>query len=398
MKISGNYDLVLRPSSGARFHDGTRFVIPTPSIGINGNTISKIGDIPEVAGQVEHVIPDDHIICPGLVDGHAHLAKGSAWAKNMHLEEDFTLRGTVLVIDAGSNGHLNFEEDLLQDVINDRSQLGNVLAYLHIAPTGLKEKIHESWNPKSFNPDETFKIADKYKDLIVGIKIRLAFLQCKEENWIDALKKAKQVAEALQKPLMIHIGHGPSLREILEVLDDFNQAIIFTHCFHGHSSSSILNYSKTEWDTMIQRGVLFDMGNGEGSFSRRTCGEALDRGFTRFTVSTDLHDFSKPAMAIDMPHCMSKIHSFGKIELSDLIAMSTHYPALAIGRADEYGQLQEGRSANITVLNHRKTTNNEFLFYDYQHDEWRHNERFDPAYVVVNGKFIACSQKEQVVL
>ena len=189
---------------------------------------------------------------------------------------------------------------------------------------------------------------------------------------------------------MIHIGHGPNIREMLDVLDGFDQPIIITHCFHGHYSSTVLKYSKEEWDEMRARGVLFDLGNGDGSYSHDTALEALARGFELFTISTDLHNISKPKKAQNMPHCMSKVMSAG-VELEDVITMSTYNPALAVRLSNTRGVLDVGRGADITILEHRISDTDSFEFVDYQFDRWRSREGLLPAYVVKDGKLIQCN-------
>jgi len=98
-----------------------------------------------------------------------------------------------------------------------------------------------------------------------------------------------------------------------------------------------------------QRGVLFDVGHGGGSFLWPMASRAVEQGFGPDTVSTDLHAESMAIQQSTMPNVMSKLMLLG-MSLEDVLVRSTVNPAKAIGRYPELGTLGVGRGADIAVL------------------------------------------------
>jgi len=94
------------------------------------------------------------------------------------------------------------------------------------------------------------------------------------------------------------------------------------------------------------RGVIFDVGHGQGSFWFRNAVPAFKLGFIPDSMSTDLHTGN--FTVLNMTEVMSKFRAMG-IPLDDLIRRSTVNPASEIHRPG-LGTLSVGREADITVL------------------------------------------------
>ncbi|MDQ3443309.1 MAG: amidohydrolase family protein, partial [Chloroflexota bacterium] len=97
-----------------------------------------------------------------------------------------------------------------------------------------------------------------------------------------------------------------------------------------------------------ERGVIFDVGHGAGSFWFRNAIPAIQQGFIPDSISTDLHTGNVAGVVIDMLTCMNKLLAIG-VPLDSVIARSTVAPAREIGRP-ELGTLTPGRPADIAVL------------------------------------------------
>lgn len=59
------------------------------------------------------------------------------------------------------------------------------------------------------------------------------------------------------------------------------------------------------------KGVLFDVGHGQGSFDWVISEQAAKVGFWPDTISTDLHSGNVNGAAKDLPHVMSKFLHLG---------------------------------------------------------------------------------------
>ena len=97
-----------------------------------------------------------------------------------------------------------------------------------------------------------------------------------------------------------------------------------------------------------ERGVLFDLGHGGGSFWFRNAVPALSGGFPPDSISTDLHLSSLNGAALDTLHTVSKCIAMG-MPLQEAIYRATVTPARAI-RHPELGTLSEGAEADVAVL------------------------------------------------
>jgi len=95
-----------------------------------------------------------------------------------------------------------------------------------------------------------------------------------------------------------------------------------------------------------QRGVIFDVGHGGGSFWFRNAVPAAKQGFVPDSMSTDLHTGNYTILS--MNNVMSKFLAMG-VPLADIIRRSTVNPAREIHRP-ELGTLSVGKEADIAVL------------------------------------------------
>jgi dihydroorotase len=124
---------------------------------------------------------------------------------------------------------------------------------------------------------------------------------------------------------------------------------IHTHVFA--QQFPVLDANKKPEKFMFEaqdRGIVFDLGHGAGSFWFRQAIPAMEGGFIPNSISTDLHIGNVNGPVFDMITTMSKILSIG-MPLQEVIYRSTVTPALEIGHP-ELGTLSEGAEADIAVM------------------------------------------------
>jgi len=92
-----------------------------------------------------------------------------------------------------------------------------------------------------------------------------------------------------------------------------------------------------------ERGVLFDIGHGKGSFAFKTARAMLANGFYPDTISSDVHALCIDGPAFDQVTTMSKFLCMG-MPLPDVVAASTVNAAMAL-RRPELGSSSRGASA-----------------------------------------------------
>ena len=96
-----------------------------------------------------------------------------------------------------------------------------------------------------------------------------------------------------------------------------------------------------------ERGVLFDIGHGKGSFAFKTARAMLANGFYPDTISSDVHLLCIDGPAFDQVTTMSKFLCMG-MPLPDVVAASTVNAAMAL-RRPELGSLKPGSVGDATA-------------------------------------------------
>ena len=98
-----------------------------------------------------------------------------------------------------------------------------------------------------------------------------------------------------------------------------------------------------------KRGVLFDVGHGQGSFSWTVAEICAQEGIYPDTLSTDLHSGNIKGPAYDLPSVLTKMLVLG-MPLKEVIRASTASAAKAIGWSDRIGSLSLGREVVIATF------------------------------------------------
>ncbi|MDP7612792.1 MAG: amidohydrolase family protein, partial [Dehalococcoidia bacterium] len=133
------------------------------------------------------------------------------------------------------------------------------------------------------------------------------------------------------------------------MLDHMQPGDIVTHCY-AYSKPMIDSHNKVHsyFYEARNKGILFDVGHGAGSFSFKIAKNAISQKFLPDTISTDMHVSSLISNHATMPEVMSKLLACG-MDLNDVVQKSTYDPSKKIGRSD-LGSLSESTIADIAVL------------------------------------------------
>jgi dihydroorotase len=194
-------------------------------------------------------------------------------------------------------------------------------------------------------PHETAETVLAHPDVLLGVKVRIGMMS--GDNGLAVLDRALEAAETCKLRVMVHISKTAPTPQILNRL---RPGDILTHCFQGRGDGLLADGGVIpEASAARERGVIFDVGHGCGSFSWDTAKRAFEHFFYPDTISTDLHRYSIERSCIDMPTTMSKFLHLG-MPLADIILKTTWRPACAIGRAQEIGTLRRGANADVFVF------------------------------------------------
>ena len=301
--------------------------VSTPS-SILIDEYGKINKQPENDGGSDYEVIDASglWLSPGWIDIHTHVYKGVC---DVGLDPDLIgpVQGVATLVDAGSAGYITFPG--LRDYVIKRHNY-EIYALLNLGSTGIiRTNIISEYETDDFvQPDATIACIEQNRDYIKGLKLRASKKVFKGRLGIDFVKMASDTAREAKVPLVVHVsdpGSGPALGDILNVL---HAGDILTHCFHGlpggilsSENGQIIKEARAARD----RGVLFDVGHGAGSFSFKTGQEAVAQGFKPDFIGSDLHEWSYPQPAGSLSTTMAKMIACG-LDAEEVIRMITQRP------------------------------------------------------------------------
>jgi dihydroorotase len=188
---------------------------------------------------------------------------------------------------------------------------------------------------------------------------------------------------------MCHIGGVESPELMSQILDSLRPGDVLTHSYSGAPNiagkfTNIVQEGRLLPAALAakQRGVVFDVGHGGGSFDYTVAEVALPAGAGPDTISSDIHVFSgnTPGMPY-LTWVMSKFLNLG-LTLEQVVEMATTNPAKVINRAPKLGTLQIGAPADISLI---EVVEGPIEFVDTRNNKRQGKMHLKPAGVVMAG-------------
>ncbi len=337
-------ELILR---GGRVIDPAQNIDRVADVAFAGGKVAAVGEV-EAGPETEVRDVSGRIVTPGLIDLHTHVYWGGT-SLGIDAEEFCRMSGVTTAVDTGSAGPGNFAG--FRKHVIERSDV-RILAYLHVSFAGIwgfskTVMVGESEDIRLMAPREAAEVADANRDVIVGIKVRLG-RGASGMQGMAPFEYAIQTAEEVGMPLMVHIDQPPPSYE--EVVSRLRPGDVLTHCFRPFPNSPATPQGtvKAAVREARERGVLFDVGHGKGSFAFKTARAMLANGFLPDTISSDVHALCIEGPAFDQVTTMSKFLCLG-VDLPTVVKLSTENAAHALKRP-ELGTLKPGSVGDATVL------------------------------------------------
>ena len=346
--LAQNYDILL---NDGHVIDAKNGIDGKMDVAIKEGRIARVAKEINPAEAKQIIEVGNLYVTPGLIDIHSHNFHGTepdAYLSNSFTAlppDGFSFRaGVTTLVDAGGAGWKNFETFKEQTI--DRSKT-RVLAFLNIVGGGMSGGEREQ-DLSDMDAEMTGLVAKRHPE-VIGIKVA----HYAGRNWTP-VEQAVEASEMANVPVMVDFGGTlPPLPLDSLLLHYLRPGDIFTHTFgHVPGRIPVVNERGKVRDYVReaqQRGIIFDVGHGGGSFLFRQAIPALKEGFLPNTISTDLHTGSMNAGMKSQINVMSKFLNMD-MDLKDVVTAATWNAAQAI-QQDGLGHLSEGAVADIAVLN-----------------------------------------------
>lgn len=352
---------------------------------------TKIVDAQGEAVECDHVIDASGcIVAPGLIDFHTHIfyeGSGSSIRPDLMIAQ-----GTTAAVDAGSAGTATYEAFYKTVVAQSTVRIKSFLTTY--SGGQLDFKLCEDFNPELINFDRLERVIDKYRDNILGLKIRLSKGVVPEDKGLEYLKRIVALAEELDQKLgtslrvCVHTTNSPITAG--ELADCLRPGDIFCHCYQGMGNTIVTEDGGILPQVLEarKRGVIFDAANGRGNFGVETAKRALAAGFLPDIISSDLtiDKLNIPPYTKNLPAVMAKYITMG-MDLMDVLKAVTATPARIMGLEGKIGTLKPGADADLVIL---KETPKTFVQKDFRDEELVSTALFVPQLTMCAGEIDFC--------
>ena len=384
MGPTDKFDLVIK---GGDVLDPSQSLKAKRDIGIRWGTIEAVeAEIP-AERSLNTIDASGKLVLPGLVDLHCHVYPYGS-AIGIPADELVQFQGTTTVVSAGDAGVNNLAALRRYIVAQSRAR---IYAFVHIANNGLSAfPVAELYNIDNAQVDACAMALAENPDFLIGVKVRMSE-NIIFKHGVEPLKRGIQACEKCGWParMMVHIGGVATSELMTDILNLLRPGDVLTHCYTGAPNISGAFTNIVQDGKLLpaalaakQRGVVFDVAHGGGSFDFTVAEVAIPAGCTPDTISSDIHVFSgntpgKPFL----PNVMSKFLAMG-FSLEQVVTMATITPAKIINRAPKIGTLQVGAPGDVTIMD---LVEGPVTFVDTRNNKRDGKLLLKPVQTVING-------------
>ncbi|HYW65028.1 MAG TPA: amidohydrolase/deacetylase family metallohydrolase [Bradyrhizobium sp.] len=384
MGPNDKFDLVIK---GGDVLDPSQSLRGKRDIGIRWGMIEAVENEIPAARAAKSIDASGKLVTPGLIDLHSHVYPYGS-AIGIPADELAQFQCTTTMVSAGDAGVNNLAALRRYIVAQSRTR---IYAFVHIANNGLSAfPVAELYNIDNAQTEACALALAENPDFLLGVKVRMSE-NVIYKHGLEPLKRGIQACEMCGWPakMMVHIG-GVETKELMsEILNLLRTGDILTHAYSGAPNNAGLFTNIVQEGKLLpaalaakQRGVLFDVGHGGGSFDFTVAEVAIPGGCTPDTISSDIHVFSgnSPGMPY-LPNVMSKFMLLG-FSLEQVVAMATTAPAKIINKAPKIGTLQVGAPGDVAIM---ELVEGPASFLDTRNNKRDGKALLKPVQTVING-------------
>ena len=338
------YDLLIK---GGEVLDPGQGLRGTMDVAVVGDKIAAIGEEIATEGAREVIDARGKLVTPGLIDLHTHVYWG---VRPVSVDPDVqAAKGAVCTqVDAGTADGGSFPG--FRRFIIDRFS-SRVFSFLAIPWRARRwDTAQDPRNVLQANREAVERAIEENRDVVLGLKAYAGWNvagPATEPN----LDYACEVADRHGVPIMVHISSQPP--SIKWLVSRLKEGDVLTHCCTGHDQRIVDMNGKliAAVRDARDRGVLLDVGHGEGSFSWRVAQLLVGMGEAPDIISTDLHSGCVNGPTYNLVTTLNKFLSLG-LSLEEVILRATANPGKVIGRLEGIGALKVGGIADVSILDY----------------------------------------------
>jgi len=378
------FDLVIK---GGDVLDPSQSLRGKRDIGIRWGLIEAVES--EIAPEraLKSIDAAGKLVTPGLIDLHCHVYPYGS-AIGIPADELVQFQGATTVVSAGDAGVNNLAALRRYVVAQSRAR---IYAFVHIANNGLSAfPVAELYNIDNAQVEGCAMALAENPDFLIGVKVRMSE-NVIYKHGLEPLRRGIQACEMCGWParMMVHIGGVETSQLMSDILDLLRPGDVLTHAYSGAPNMAGAFTNIVQNGQLLpaalaakQRGVIFDVGHGGGSFDFTVAEVAIPAGCGPDTISSDIHVFSGNTPGVPyLPNVMGKFLAMG-YSLEQVVTMTTIAPAKIINRAPKIGTLQIGAPADVAIM---ELAEGPVTFLDTRNNKREGRLSLKPVQTVING-------------
>ena len=315
------------------------------AVAIDGGRIAAVGE--NLEGEDCRELPDA-ILLPGLIDLHSHPGRGGTTVHAVSTHKNMLAHGVTTTLSQGDAGADNFA-DYLENTFEPSGT--RVFMALNLSRKGeLAEGTFA--NPDDADIDACVATAAAHPEIIWGLAVNISRHSCGRTDPRLIARRGVEVAEHSGLPILFGM-RSPEDWPLAGQLEMLRPGDVVTYCFRRRPHCIVDLKTRTvlpEIRAARERGILFDVGHGMGSFDFEVAEAAIADGFPPDTISTD---FQRRHLDTHTDHSlllvMAKLQAAGMPEM-EIFKATTSRPAEILRRETELGAIIPGMCADLVAF------------------------------------------------
>jgi dihydroorotase len=367
------FDILIR---NGEVRDPARKFRQKADVGIRGGQIAAIEERIAPERGLDVIDATGQYVVPGLIDLHTHCYWG-ATTIGIQADPIAARTGVTTWVDAGTAGYAQVP-GFRRFIVEPAQARIYQFVYFYM------DNRNPDMDPVKYVRSQmkpTALAVQRNSDIILGVKIQVGSNMVGKYS-PEFFRIARELCDQFQLKMMAHVSFAPPSTD--EVMEAMKPGDIVTHCYNTHSIGILDDQGKVRPSVLDarRRGVLFDVGHGNGSFNFEIARKAIDQGFVADTISTDIYTLNVNGPVYDMPTTMMKLMAAG-MSFDDVLERVTIAPAKVVNRVERLGTLAVGAPADVAVL---ALEEGDFGLVDSQKNVKRVKQRIAARATICRGK------------